>query len=139
MYKSNDILRKQTALKVLCYFRCLILVLIICAYLKYSRVFEMLIVEEYMQGERKLSVLAFYSVIFTLHVIGIYWWYQNDDLCYPLFMVPPKAIPPFWNAIFTIIVNGTFTLYFTSLTCDKVLVWCTQYILHLSSILSVAK
>ncbi|KVI10047.1 E3 ubiquitin-protein ligase RNFT1-like [Cynara cardunculus var. scolymus] len=73
MYKSNDILRKQTALK----------------------------------GERKLSVLAGYCIVFMLHVIGVYWWYQNDDLCLPLFMVPPKAIPPFWHAIFTIIVNDT--------------------------------
>ncbi|XP_023743956.1 uncharacterized protein LOC111892117 [Lactuca sativa] len=73
MYKSNDILRKQTALK----------------------------------GERKLSVLAGYCIVFMLHVIGVYWWYQNDDLCHPLFMVPPKEIPPFWNAIFTIIVNDT--------------------------------
>ncbi|KAI7750558.1 hypothetical protein M8C21_016410 [Ambrosia artemisiifolia] len=73
MYKSNDILQKQTALK----------------------------------GERKLSVLAGYFVVFVLHVIGVYWWYQNEDLCYPLFMVPPRAIPPFWHAIFTIIVNDT--------------------------------
>ncbi|KAJ9539853.1 hypothetical protein OSB04_026359 [Centaurea solstitialis] len=73
MYKSNDILRKQTALK----------------------------------GERKLSVLAGYFLVFVLHVIGVYWWYQNDDLCLPLFMIPPKAIPPFWHAIFTIIVNDT--------------------------------
>ncbi|KAI7736856.1 hypothetical protein M8C21_013612 [Ambrosia artemisiifolia] len=73
MYKSNDILRKQTALK----------------------------------GERKLSVLVGYCIVFLLHVIGFYWWYQNNNLCNPLFMVPPKAIPPFWNAIFTIIVNDT--------------------------------
>ncbi|KAI3817874.1 hypothetical protein L1987_11674 [Smallanthus sonchifolius] len=73
LYKSNDILQKQTALK----------------------------------GERKLSVLAGYFIVFLLHVIGVYWWYQNDDLCYPLFMVPPRAIPPFWHAIFTIIVNDT--------------------------------
>ncbi|KAI3704969.1 hypothetical protein L1987_75199 [Smallanthus sonchifolius] len=73
MYKSNDILRKQTALK----------------------------------AERKLSVLVGYCMVFMLHVIGVYWWYQNDDLCNPLFMVPPKAIPPFWNAVFTIIVNDT--------------------------------
>ena len=67
-------------------------------------------IEEFLQGERKLSVLAGYSIVFMLHVIGVYWWYQNDDLCYPLFMVPPKAIPPFWNAIFIIIVNGTVIL-----------------------------
>nr|XP_043617088.1 uncharacterized protein LOC122588931 [Erigeron canadensis] len=73
MYKSNDILRKQTALK----------------------------------GERRLSVLGGYYIVFVLHVIGVYWWYQNDDLCYPLFMVPPKVIPPFWHAIFTILVNDT--------------------------------
>ncbi|KAI3519657.1 hypothetical protein L1887_08872 [Cichorium endivia] len=59
------------------------------------------------KGERKLSILAGYCIVFVLHVIGVYWWYQNDDLCYPLFMFPPKEIPPFWNAIFTIIVNDT--------------------------------
>lgn len=58
------------------------------------------------QGERKLAVLVGYFVIFVLHVIGIYWWYRNDDISYPLIMVPPKAIPPFWHAIFTILVNG---------------------------------
>ncbi|MFS7969028.1 putative transcription factor C2H2 family [Helianthus anomalus] len=73
MYKSNDILRKQTALK----------------------------------GERRLSVLIGYSMIFMFHVVGVYWWYQNDDLSYPLFMIPPKTIPPFWHAIFIIIVNDT--------------------------------
>ncbi|KAK3003750.1 hypothetical protein RJ639_018320 [Escallonia herrerae] len=73
MFKSNDILRKQTALK----------------------------------GERKVSVLVGYFMFFMLQVIGVYWWYRNDDLLYPLFMVPPKAIPPFWHAIFIIVVNDT--------------------------------
>lgn len=73
MFKSNDILRKQTALK----------------------------------GERKISVLIGISLVFILHVIGFYWWYRNDDLLYPLVMVPPKAIPPFWHAIFIIMVNDT--------------------------------
>uniref|UniRef100_A0A5B7A2A7 RING-type domain-containing protein n=2 Tax=Davidia involucrata TaxID=16924 RepID=A0A5B7A2A7_DAVIN len=73
MFKSNDILQKQTALK----------------------------------GERKLSVLIGISLVFMLHVVGVYWWYRNDDLLYPLIMVPPKAIPPFWHAIFIIIVNDT--------------------------------
>lgn len=63
-------------------------------------------IDEIVQGERKLSVLGGYCIVFMVHVIGVYWWYQNDDLCLPLFMVPPKAIPPFWQAIFTIIVNG---------------------------------
>uniref|UniRef100_A0A2N9FI05 RING-type domain-containing protein n=1 Tax=Fagus sylvatica TaxID=28930 RepID=A0A2N9FI05_FAGSY len=71
MFKSNDILRKQTALK----------------------------------GERKISVLVGISLAFTIHVVGVYWWYQNDDLLYPLVMLPPKAIPPFWHAIFIIMVN----------------------------------
>ncbi|KAB1224680.1 RING finger and transmembrane domain-containing protein 2 [Morella rubra] len=73
MFKSNDILRKQTALK----------------------------------GERKMSVLICISLAFTIHVFGVYWWYQNDDLLYPLVMFPPKAIPPFWHAIFIIMVNDT--------------------------------
>ncbi|KAL4585469.1 hypothetical protein LXL04_010090 [Taraxacum kok-saghyz] len=59
------------------------------------------------QGERRLSVLADYFIVFILQVIGVYWWYQNDDLCYSLFLVPLRAIPPFWYAIFTILVNDT--------------------------------
>ncbi|WJX82370.1 RING-type E3 ubiquitin transferase [Trifolium repens] len=73
LFKSNDILRKQTALK----------------------------------GERKMPVLIGISVAFALHVVGVYWWYQNDDLMYPLVMLPPKEIPPFWHAIFIIMVNDT--------------------------------
>ncbi|KAA8517572.1 hypothetical protein F0562_017798 [Nyssa sinensis] len=73
MFKSNDILRKQTALK----------------------------------GERKIPLLIGISLVFMLHVVGIYWWFRNDDLLYPLVMLPPKAIPPFWHAIFVIMVNDT--------------------------------
>ncbi|KAK3139107.1 hypothetical protein QOZ80_5AG0377870 [Eleusine coracana subsp. coracana] len=73
MFKSNDILRKQTALK----------------------------------GERKISLLVGITVIFMIHVFGVYWWYRNDDLLRPLFMLPPKDIPPFWHAIFIIMVNDT--------------------------------
>lgn len=73
MFKSNDILRKQTALK----------------------------------GERKISILVGISTVFMLQVIGVYWWYWNNDLLYPLFMVPPKEVPPFWHAIFVILVNDT--------------------------------
>ncbi|XP_073282273.1 uncharacterized protein [Primulina huaijiensis] len=71
LYKSNDILRKQTALK----------------------------------RERKISILAGYSLVFLLHVFGIYWWYRKDDLYNSLLMIPPKATPPFWHAIFIILVN----------------------------------
>ncbi|CAA6661892.1 unnamed protein product [Spirodela intermedia] len=73
MFKSNDILKKQTALK----------------------------------GERKISVLIGITLAFTLHVVGIYWWYWNDGVVYPLVMRPPKVIPPFWHAIFIIMVNDT--------------------------------
>ena len=47
--------------------------------------------------------------MFMLHVAGVYWWYCNNDLLYPLIMLPPKAIPPFWHAIFIIMVNGSFS------------------------------
>ncbi|XP_072983481.1 uncharacterized protein [Typha latifolia] len=73
MFKSNDILRKQTALK----------------------------------GERKISVLTGITLVFMVHVFGVYWWYKNDDLLKPLAMLPPKEIPPFWHAIFIIVVNDT--------------------------------
>lgn len=71
MFKSNDILKKQTALK----------------------------------GERKLPVLIGICVMFVIHIVGFYWWFRNDDILYPLIMLPPKAIPPFWHAVFIIMVN----------------------------------
>lgn len=55
-----------------------------------------------------MPVLIGISVAFALHVVSVYWWYQNDDLMYPLVMLPPKEIPPFWHAIFIIMVNGVF-------------------------------
>ena len=59
-----------------------------------------------LQGERKIPILIGISFVFGLHVIVVYWWFWNDDILYPLIMVPPKAIPPFWHAIFIIMVNG---------------------------------
>lgn len=73
MFKSNDVLRKQTALK----------------------------------GERKIPMLIGIALVFTIHVFGVYWWYKDDDLLYPLVLLPPKEIPPFWHAIFIIMVNDT--------------------------------
>ncbi|KQK02870.2 RING finger and transmembrane domain-containing protein 2 [Brachypodium distachyon] len=73
MFKSNDILRKQTALK----------------------------------GERKMLVLVGITLLFVVHVFGVYWFYKNGDLIRPLVMLPPKEIPPFWHAIFIILVNDT--------------------------------
>ncbi|XP_057804375.1 uncharacterized protein LOC131019802 isoform X2 [Salvia miltiorrhiza] len=72
MFKSNDIVRKQTALK----------------------------------GERKITTLIGIVILYSLHVFGFYWWYRNDVL-YPLLMLPPRTIPPFWNVIFIIMVNDT--------------------------------
>ncbi|GKA84266.1 RING finger and transmembrane domain-containing protein 2 isoform X1 [Tanacetum coccineum] len=71
MFKSNDILRNQTALK----------------------------------GERKISVLVSLSLLFTLHVAAVYWLFGKEDVIYPLVMLPPKTVPPFWQAIFIIFVN----------------------------------
>ncbi|KAK7275908.1 hypothetical protein RIF29_17034 [Crotalaria pallida] len=72
MFKSNEIVKRQTALK----------------------------------GDRKVSVLVAISFAFMLHVMCIYWWYRNDDLLYPLAMIPPRATP-FWHSIFIILVNDT--------------------------------
>ncbi|KAL9418791.1 hypothetical protein AB3S75_036694 [Citrus x aurantiifolia] len=73
IFKSNDILRKQTALK----------------------------------GERKNYILFMIFIGFMFQVIGIYWWFRSDDILYPLLMIPPSTIPPFWHAVFIILVNDT--------------------------------
>ncbi|KVI04431.1 hypothetical protein Ccrd_017254 [Cynara cardunculus var. scolymus] len=65
-----------------------------------------------------------------LHVIGVYWWYQNDDLCLPLFKVPPKAIPPFWHAIFTIIVNGGVSILNINLFSDAASRNVKSFLIH---------
>lgn len=69
----------------------------------------------YLQGERKVSVLVSFTIIFALHVVEVYWWYRNDGLINPLFMVPPKVIPPFWHAVFIVTVNGKIILTFVIL------------------------
>lgn len=71
MLKSNDLLRKQTALK----------------------------------GERKSLILLTIGIGLFFQIIAIYWWYNKEDLFRPLFMLPPKEIPKFWDAVFIIIVN----------------------------------
>jgi hypothetical protein len=53
-----------------------------------------------------MSVLVGIIMVFMIHVFGVYWWYGKDDLVRPLVMLPPKEIPPFWHAIFMILVNG---------------------------------
>ncbi|WOL04554.1 hypothetical protein Cni_G13275 [Canna indica] len=73
MFKSNDFLRKQTALK----------------------------------SERKISVLVGITLLFIIHIFGVYWFYRNDNLLYPLIMLPPKEVLPFWHAIFIIMANDT--------------------------------
>jgi len=60
-----------------------------------------------MQRERKLPVLVGITILFVVHVSGFYWCYKNGDLIRPLVMLPPKEIPPFWHAIFIILVNDT--------------------------------
>ncbi|KAK7282455.1 hypothetical protein RIF29_11247 [Crotalaria pallida] len=40
-----------------------------------------------------------------LFLILIYWWYPDDELLYPLAMLPPKVTPSFFQAVFTILVN----------------------------------
>ncbi|KAL7164101.1 hypothetical protein ACSBR2_040084 [Camellia fascicularis] len=60
-----------------------------------------------LQGKRKIPILIGISFVFGLPVIVMYWWYWNDDILHPLIMVPSKAIPPFWHAIFVIMVNDT--------------------------------
>lgn len=73
MFKANDVLRKQTALK----------------------------------NERKPPVLVALGWVLFVHIIGVYWWYSGDALWRPLILFPPKEIPPFWDAIFIIVVNDT--------------------------------
>lgn len=56
-----------------------------------------------------MSVLVGITVLFVVHVFGVYWCYKNGDLVRPLVALAPKEIPPFWHAIFIILVNGMFS------------------------------
>lgn len=114
MFKSNEIVKRQTALKVLGLDCTIPLNFFPCNYLHAT---SLLSVQKkvvhsisILQGDRNVTFLVGISLAFMLHVISIYWWYQSDDLLYPLIMVPPKSVPPFWHAIFTILVNGMYLL-----------------------------
>ncbi|GJW12269.1 hypothetical protein Tco_1578096 [Tanacetum coccineum] len=63
-----------------------------------------------LKGERNISVLVSLSLLFTLYVAAVYWLFGKDDVIYPLVMLSPKTVPPFWQAIFIIVVNGMQTL-----------------------------
>ncbi|KAL7147644.1 hypothetical protein ABFS83_06G121000 [Erythranthe nasuta] len=41
------------------------------------------------------------------HILGIYWWHKKNAFFNSLLMIPPTAIPPFWHALFIILVNDT--------------------------------
>lgn len=59
-----------------------------------------------MQNERKPAVLVALGCVLVVHIIGVYWWYSRDALWRPLILIPPRDIPPFWDAIFIIVING---------------------------------
>lgn len=59
------------------------------------------------QNERKPGVLVAVGWGLVVHVIGVYWWYSGEALWRPLVLFPPREIPPFWDAIFIIVVNGS--------------------------------
>jgi len=110
MFKSNEIVKKQTALKVLNSYLCQTFKISILKPSFYSvnshpRTITLNGICFILQGDRKVSLLAGIAFAFILHVICIYWWYRNDDILYPLAMLPPNPTP-FWHAIFTILVNG---------------------------------
>nr|PNR60572.1 hypothetical protein PHYPA_003365 [Physcomitrium patens] len=89
MFKANDVLRKQTALK----------------------------------NERKPGVLVAVGWGLVVHVIGVYWWYSGEALWRPLVLFPPREIPPFWDAIFIIVVNDTVARQAAMVFKCGVLIW----------------
>lgn len=60
-----------------------------------------------LKNERKPSVLVALGCVLAVHIIGVYWWYSGDALWRPLILIPPRDIPPFWDAIFIIVINDT--------------------------------
>ncbi|XP_071722085.1 uncharacterized protein [Rutidosis leptorrhynchoides] len=60
-----------------------------------------------LKGERKIIVLVTLSLVSAFHVALLYWKHRKDDLFYPLVMLPPKTIPPFWHAMFIVMFNDT--------------------------------
>ncbi|KAJ7556057.1 hypothetical protein O6H91_05G066800 [Diphasiastrum complanatum] len=60
-----------------------------------------------LKDERKTLVLVVMGVILTFHIIGIYWWCKHEAFWRPLILLPPREIPKFWHAIFTIVLNDT--------------------------------
>ncbi|KAJ8466696.1 hypothetical protein OPV22_029248 [Ensete ventricosum] len=60
-----------------------------------------------LEGGRRMYALVGITLVFMIHVYGVYRWYRNDDLLYPLAMISPKGTLGFWHALFIIVVNDT--------------------------------
>jgi hypothetical protein len=58
------------------------------------------------QGERKNVIVIGIGLGILLQIVGIYWWFKDDDLFRPLLLLCPKENLKFWPAIFIILVNG---------------------------------
>lgn len=113
IFKSNDILRKQTALKVV--WRVFQLLKFLEFKLTLQPTYFLFPSDDliscfFLQGERKNYILFMIFIGFMFQVIGIYWWFRSDDILYPLLMIPPSTIPPFWHAVFIILVNGMYLI-----------------------------
>jgi hypothetical protein len=122
MFKANDLLQKQTALKVLLskpshmstYSGCNQRALQQWTNDPYVLVRKFWCLNV-MQNEKRPIFLLALGFGLVLHIVGVYWWYHPETLWRPLLFLPPHNIPKFWHAVFIIVVNGKisfFTLLF---------------------------
>jgi hypothetical protein len=57
------------------------------------------------QGERKSLYICICGGVLSMQIIAVYWW-CTKDLLRSLIILPPKAVPEFWHAVFIILMNG---------------------------------
>ncbi|XP_002967604.2 E3 ubiquitin-protein ligase RNFT1 [Selaginella moellendorffii] len=58
-----------------------------------------------LKGERKKLMTAAVGIVLVCHIVLVYSWYTSEAIWKPLLLLPPRKIPKFWEAIFTIVVN----------------------------------
>ncbi len=78
-----------------------------------------------MQNERRPIFLVGLGCGLLANIAGLYWCYSAEALWRPLLLLPPYNIPKFWQAVFTIVVNGKpLHSAFLCFQLHKILFYC---------------
>ncbi|GBG62211.1 hypothetical protein CBR_g29409 [Chara braunii] len=64
-----------------------------------------------LKGDRRTLYLVAQMFCLSIHIGGVYWWYNSEELWKRLLLLRLKRIPGFWEAIWIILINDTLVRF----------------------------